>query len=171
MEILAVWIAEANSRGQKTAIRTIRLYGRPISLDVLMEARRSHHMCSFGFRLMVRLILLDRWGRIYEQSQGHMLRKPLGNFTPLALTCWQNKMQVLQLPGWDRRNFARRLASCLLTTIYHILWILITTPRRYPNLLHWLPLMLSVERSMLLDEDRIRGNGGDQSGMPFSCNR
>jgi hypothetical protein len=56
----------------------------------------------------------------------------------------------------DRPRLFRPLASCLLATLHHLSLIWITTPRRYPNLMHWLPLMLSVQRFLLLDEDKGR---------------
>lgn len=67
----------------------------------------------------------------------------------------------------QRRRGLRHLTICLLiNTVHQLLMILITTPRRSPNLLHWLPLMLSVQRALLGDMgDSGTGNRDEQPGM------
>ncbi|KAI5448869.1 hypothetical protein NCC49_006056 [Naganishia albida] len=48
-----------------------------------------------------------------------------------------------------RHRLIYHLAVCVLDILHHLLIIAITTSRRFPNLLHWLPLVISVQGTLL----------------------
>jgi hypothetical protein len=64
------------------------------------------------------------------------------------------------------RHQLRNPVIYLLNVIHHLLLILITTPRQFPNLLHWLPLMISVQHALMGDMgDTGTWDRGGYAGM------
>jgi hypothetical protein len=53
----------------------------------------------------------------------------------------------------DRRRLVLHRATCILELIHYLLMLIITSPRRFPNLLHWLPIILSLQVALLDRKD------------------
>lgn len=56
---------------------------------------------------------------------------------------------MFSTPPFHHRRLAYHLATCVLETMHQVLIMGITTTRKWPNFVHWLPFVLSFQRALL----------------------
>lgn len=70
-------------------------------------------------------------------------------------------------PTINRSRFGYHHLLCLLDTVHHLLMIAISRPRQFSNLVHWLPLALSIQGALSEPGESRSKDEADQSGMSF----
>lgn len=70
---------------------------------------------------------------------------------------------MFSTPVLHHRRPVYHLATCVLEIPHQVLLMGLTAPREWPNLVHWLPLMLSFQRALM---DGKRKAVGDEAEQP-----